>query len=89
TLDGLSLGGGARYTGRSWGDDENTFRNRSFLLFDAVAKVQLERIDPRFKGVTLQVNARNLFDKTVTTCQSSYCYRDEGRQVLASLRYRW
>ncbi|GLK56654.1 iron complex outermembrane receptor protein [Methylopila capsulata] len=88
-LDGLSLGGGARYTGETWADNENSFKNKSSLLFDAVAKLQLERIDPKLKGASLQLNARNLFDKTVTTCQEGFCYRDEGRQVIASLRYRW
>lgn len=86
---GLSLGLGARYTGRSWGDDENTFRNKAFLIFDAALKFDFERVDPRFKGLDLQINARNLADKDIRTCEQGYCYRDEGRQAIASLRYRW
>jgi len=88
-LAGFSIGGGARYTGRTFGDDENTFRNRDYLLFDASLKFDLERIDPRLKGVALQVNARNLADTDVRTCEQGYCYRDEGRQVIGSLKYRW
>jgi iron complex outermembrane receptor protein len=89
TLDGFSIGGGARYTGTSFGDDLNSFKNSDFLIFDAVAKVDLGRLNPRLTGVALQVNARNLLDKTIKTCELGYCYRDEGRQVIASLRYRW
>ncbi|WP_051091224.1 TonB-dependent siderophore receptor [Methylopila sp. M107] len=88
-LSGLSVGGGARYTGVSFGDDENTYKNKAFLLFDASLKFDFERVAPRLKGVALQVNARNLANKDIATCEQGYCYRDEGRQVIASLKYRW
>lgn len=88
-LDGLSVGAGARYTGRSFGDDENTFKNRAYLLYDAAVTFDFTRVDARWKGLALQVNARNLADKDIRTCEQNYCYRDEGRQVIASMRYRW
>jgi len=39
--------------------------------------------------VRFQVNATNLLDEDGQVCTSNYCYWDEGRKVIASLRYRW
>ena len=88
-LSGLGVGFGARYTGKTYGDDENTFRNKAYLLLDAAIKFDFERVAPRLKGLALQINARNLADKDVRTCEQGACYHDESRQVIASLRYRW
>jgi iron complex outermembrane receptor protein len=88
-LAGLNIAGGARYVGPTFGDDENTFKNKDYLLFDAALRFEFEHVAPRLKGVALQLNARNLADTEITTCEQGYCYRDEGRQVIASLRYRW
>ena len=44
---------------------------------------------PAHEGVKLQVNAKNLFDNHKTICSAGYCYRDEGRSLFASLRYRF
>lgn len=88
-LSGLGVGFGARYTGKTYGDDENTFKNKAYLLLDAAIKFDFERVAPRLKGLALQINARNLADKDVRTCEQGACYHDESRQVIASLRYRW
>jgi iron complex outermembrane receptor protein len=37
----------------------------------------------------VQVNATNLLDEVKQVCTAGYCYFDEGRKVIASLRYRW
>ncbi|ESY77426.1 hypothetical protein X740_24440 [Mesorhizobium sp. LNHC221B00] len=34
-------------------------------------------------------HAKNLFDTRKTICSAGYCYRDEGRSLFASLRYRF
>ncbi|WP_062207653.1 TonB-dependent siderophore receptor [Aureimonas sp. AU12] len=87
--DGLGFGAGVRYLGKSWGDDTNTFRNDARILIDASLSYDLGKANPKFEGVSAQINAKNLFDKRADSCQAGYCYRDEGRNVIGSLRYRF
>ncbi|MBS0270017.1 MAG: TonB-dependent siderophore receptor [Proteobacteria bacterium] len=86
---GLGFGLGVRYIGSSFGDDENTFKNSGHTLFDAALHYDLAKFDPRFAGARLQINANNVFDTRDDVCSSNYCYLDQGRTVLGSLRYRW
>jgi iron complex outermembrane receptor protein len=83
-LAGIGFGGGVRYLGSSWGNDENTFRVPAATVFDALLSYE-------WNGVRLALNASNLFDKTyVSSCSGiDYCYYAERRKVVASLRYRW
>jgi iron complex outermembrane receptor protein len=89
TLDGLGLGAGIRYLGESYGDDENTFRNADRVFVDAMLSYDFGRLNPKYDGVKLQVNAKNLFDERKPICSAGYCYWDEGRSVFGSLRYRF
>ena len=89
TFKGLSVGAGARYQGRSYGNDQNTLTNGSRVVFDASVSFDFAALDPAYKGLQLQVNAKNLFDRRDTTCTSNYCYLDPGRSVVGSLRYTW
>lgn len=86
---GFGFGGGLRYLGTSFGDDENTFRNKDRLLVDAMVSYDFGKADPKLAGVYAQVNGKNLFDKRTDTCQAGFCYREEGRSVIGSLRYRF
>lgn len=86
---GLGFGAGVRYIGTSFGDEENTFGNEARALVDAAAHYDLAALDPKFTGARLQLNATNIFDTEKDVCSSNYCYRDQGRSVLGSLRYRW
>ncbi|WP_181704901.1 TonB-dependent siderophore receptor [Chthonobacter rhizosphaerae] len=86
---GLGFGAGVRYVGASFGDDLNTFENDARVLVDAAVHYDLGGLDPDLEGTRLQVNATNLFDDREVTCTSGYCYREAGRSVIASLRYRW
>ncbi|MCA1404594.1 TonB-dependent siderophore receptor [Ensifer sp. IC3342] len=88
-LYGLSVGGGARFIGSSYGNDQNTVRNGSRMFFDASIGYDFAAIDKKYEGLQLQVNATNLFDRRDITCTSNYCYRDQGRTVIGSLRYNW
>ena len=88
-LGGLSLGGGVRYLGFSYADDQNTARNKANTLFDAVVAYDFSYLDPKLKGVRAQVNAYNVFDRYYTTCQAGFCYRGAPAQVIGSLIYRW
>lgn len=86
-LRGFGFGGGARYIGTSFGNDRNTFENKAHTLFDAAAHYDLDAVG--FSGARLQLNVNNVFDKMVEVCSDDYCYQDQGRTVLGSLRYRW
>ncbi|MDX0427957.1 TonB-dependent siderophore receptor [Sinorhizobium medicae] len=86
---GFSLGGGARFVGASYGNDQNTFKNSSRILFDASVGYDFAAIDQKYEGLQLQVNATNLFDRRDAVCTAGYCHRDQGRTVIGSLRYNW
>lgn len=86
---GLGFGFGVRYIGSSFGNDENTFKNAGHTLFDMESHYDLARLDPSLKGARLQLNINNIADKRVDVCSSDYCYLDQGRTVIGSLRYRW
>jgi iron complex outermembrane receptor protein len=88
-LAGLGLGAGIRYVGESYGDDQNTFKNEARTFIDAALSYDFGYLKPEMEGVMLQVNAKNLFDEQKQTCSAGYCYRDEGRSVFGSLRYRF
>ncbi len=90
-VSGLQLGGGVRYLGSSWGDDENTFKVPAVTLFDAAVHYDLGKRWPTLKGVSLSVTASNIFDKTyISSCLgSTFCTFGEGRLVLANVKYRW
>lgn len=90
-LFGLGFGGGARFIGTSYGDDLNTegLRNSSRVLFDAAIHYDFAAIDKKYEGLKLQVNANNIFDRRDPVCSAAYCYRDQGRTVIGSLKYSW
>jgi iron complex outermembrane recepter protein len=88
-LDGLGIGAGVRYVGSSFGDDANTYKNESRVLADAAISYDFGRRNIDLEGLSLQVNAKNLFDTQKQICSAGYCYRDEGRSVFGSLRYRF
>ncbi|MFN7026064.1 MAG: TonB-dependent siderophore receptor [Pseudorhizobium sp.] len=88
-LSGLGLGAGVRYIGESYGDDANTFKSGSRTLVDAAVSYDFGYRNPNLQGLSLQVNAKNVFDKQEAICTSGNCYWDEGRTVYGSLRYRF
>ncbi|WP_246088668.1 TonB-dependent siderophore receptor [Phreatobacter stygius] len=86
---GFSVGAGVRYTGFSYGNDQNTFQSDAVALVDAAVRYNFGALDKRLSGLTLKINAQNLFDRNFTTCQAGYCYMGARRTVIASLNYRW
>ncbi|MFT3732144.1 MAG: TonB-dependent siderophore receptor [Hyphomicrobium sp.] len=86
---GLGFGLGVRYIGSSFGDDANTYKNAGHTLFDMAVHYDLVRLDPSLRGAYLQVNANNIANKQVDVCSDDYCYLDQGRTVIGSVRYRW
>jgi iron complex outermembrane receptor protein len=88
-LAGLQLGGGIRYASTSFADDENTVRNPTVTLFDALIAYDFAALDPKYKGFRAQINASNIFDRSYTNCQAGFCYRGAPATVIGSLIYRW
>ena len=88
-LAGLGIGGGVRYLGPTFADDQNTFRSKGAALIDGVIDYDFARLSPKYAGFRAQVNATNLFDTRRVVCQSGLCLYDARRQVIGSLIYRW
>lgn len=90
-LRGISLGGGVRYYGPTYGNDTNTFKVPDVTLFDAAVRYDLGARFQQLAGLELAVNAQNIADKDyVASCSSATaCYFGTGRIVLGSLRARW
>lgn len=94
-LNGFGAAFGVRYTGQTWGDQANLLLDvPGYTLYDAAVHYELDKIDPRLKGVKLSINATNIFDKIyVSQCVQqavdNACVYGLRRQVLGSLRYRW
>ena len=82
--DGVSVGGGVRYVGSSWADNENTLKVPDVTLVDL--KLGYERDN---WGVDL--NVTNLFDETyVSSCQgAAVCSFGEGRSFKLKAYATW
>ncbi len=80
----LTLGGGVRYVGQTYGDDANTVSVGGYTTFDAAASYKVT------KDVTLAVNATNLFDREyVATSYYGTDYYGDRRKVVGTLKYSW
>ncbi|MBN9030686.1 MAG: TonB-dependent receptor [Rhizobiales bacterium 63-7] len=90
-LEGLTLGGGLRYLGSSWGNNTNTFKVDPVTLFDAMVSYDFGAKQPDWKGLSLQVNVKNIGDERyVASCANAYaCFYGEGRSVVATLKKTW
>lgn len=90
-LGGVSLGGGLRYTGKSFGEITNQLPVPDYTLVDLFLRYDFGVAAPRLEGLTASINARNVGDKQfVATCTAiSACYYGQGRSVTARLQYRW
>lgn len=89
-LLGLTLGGGVRYVGSTFGDPSNVNRVPNHALFDAAVSYDFGRKFDHLEGLELAVNATNLFDKTYVSCSGvAFCNYGAGRSVTGKLTYRW
>lgn len=83
-LEGVNVGGGIRYLGSSWADNQNTLKVPATTLFDA--KVGYEKDN---WGVDL--NVTNIADtRYVTSCNGQYtCSYGEGRSFKLRAFAKW
>ncbi|MDI7004832.1 TonB-dependent siderophore receptor [Pseudomonas aeruginosa] len=92
TLNGFSVGAGARYVGSTYGDQANTYDGYagSYTLYDAAVRYDLGQLNGSLKGVSVAVNANNLFNKDyLASCDGYYCYYGDQRSVVGSISYKW
>ncbi|HEY0185059.1 MAG TPA: TonB-dependent siderophore receptor [Rhodopila sp.] len=85
---GLSVGGGIRYTGDTR-DQSNTLHVPAYTLFDAAFRYNVGERIPPLKGMQMDVNVTNLFDKKYIQQCVNGCYWGYRRSVLATLKYNW
>jgi iron complex outermembrane receptor protein len=88
--DGLSIGAGVRYMGSTF-NTNNTIEVPSYTLVDATVNYDLGKLAIPLRGLSVNVNGKNLLDTTyVGACYTSTtCAYGYGRTVLAGLKYRW
>jgi len=81
---GLKLGAGARYTGSTYGaNEEAPAKIPDYTLLDALIGYEIGPWE-------LAVNARNLTDKEyLSNCNDSECYYGETRSVIGTVNYHW
>jgi iron complex outermembrane receptor protein len=89
--EGLTLGGGVRYVGQTWGDAANTLRVPDVTLVDLMTRYELGKLSPSLEGASVQLNVSNLFDeKYVSSCLSyAFCFWGNRRSAIATLRHRF
>ncbi|WP_288407384.1 TonB-dependent siderophore receptor [uncultured Herbaspirillum sp.] len=82
---GLGLGGGARYSGASYANADNSVRNAATVLLDAMLRLDQGRW-------RYSLNLSNLANRRHTSCLAEptlTCFWAEERMAVLSARYRW
>lgn len=84
-LPQLSIGGGAVYSDKVYGNADNTKWVPSYVRYDAMARYDVN------KNVNLQLNVNNLTDKRYFTkaYASHYATEAEGRSAVVSLNFKY
>lgn len=88
-LAGLSAGAGLRYASEAYTSTANTSKNDATLYVDAALNYDFGALDKKYDGLTAAFNVRNLADQRDTVCNEGYCSLAQGRNITASLKYRW
>jgi iron complex outermembrane receptor protein len=88
-VPGLSTGAGVRYVGSNYTDTANSSKNGATVYFDAALGYDFGAIDKKYDGLTAALNVRNIADHRDAICNEGTCYLGQGRNITASLKYRW
>lgn len=86
-LSGLTLGGGVRYVGQTYGDDTNSFTVAPYALVDSVVKYDLAHFG--LAGTSVAINVNNLLNRHyVASCYADYaCYWGTDRRIIATATF--
>lgn len=88
-LTGLKLGAGVRY-GSSTNLAGYAGNVSGQFLVDALASYDFGAVSPDMAGLSLTVNARNLFNRGFVTCSGATgCRYGDPRTLYATVSYRW
>lgn len=84
-LPQLTLGGGAFYSDKVYGNGTNTKWVPSYVRYDAMARYDID------KNINLQLNVNNVGDKRYFTkaYASHYATEAEGRSTVLSLNFKY
>jgi iron complex outermembrane receptor protein len=92
---GFAIGGTVRHVDSVYADiylDGVARYTPAYTVFDALMRYDLGKVSPRLSGVSLAINATNLFDKTyLTSCYANYgwCWYGNRRTVQGTVNFRW
>ncbi len=101
TFHGLTVGGAVRHVDEVYAGvytpPENpaaaaALNSPSYTVYDAWARLDLERVNPALRGLTASVNASNLFDRSyITSCFANYawCWYGNRRIVQGTIGYHF
>lgn len=91
SLNGLTFGVGARYTGRKPGDAANSFDVPSYVVYDTTVSYDMGKLSPSLRGVQTSVNVQNIFDREyISDCNYSFgCYYGQERVASVEVSYDW
>ena len=91
TVDGLTWGVGARYTGRKPGDAANSFHTPAYVVYDTTLGYDFSRFSPSMAGLQARLNVQNLFDREyVSDCNYAFgCYYGQERVASLEMSYDW
>ncbi|WP_443478235.1 TonB-dependent siderophore receptor [Novosphingobium aerophilum] len=95
SLEGFSIGGAVRHVDHVYAgsDDDNvSIYTPAYTVFDGLIRYNLAKVSPRLAGLTLGLNATNIFDKKyLTSCFSDYswCWYGNRRTVQGTIAYTW
>ena len=83
-LRGLQVGGGIRHMGTRWSSNANTLQLEAVTLLDLGASYEWEN------GLIGRLNVTNLTDEVyISAIGLNSSYFGDGRNVMASLTYKW
>lgn len=92
-LGGLTVGGGVRHVGSHYAfqvADASAPKVPATTLFDAHLEYDFSAINKKYQGLSLNVTATNIFDeRTYSEVDIDYVKLAPGREISASLAYRW
>ncbi|MDI7861574.1 TonB-dependent siderophore receptor [Rhizobiaceae bacterium n13] len=82
-LEGFGAGGGVRYIGKRYGNNDNTYELDAVALLDAAIHYQKD-------NVKASLNFANLTDKEyLASCGTFGCTYGNGRTVMGRLSFSW
>lgn len=98
---GLTLGGAVRHVNETYAgvytptlapDQARPLNSPGYTVYDALVRYDLEQLAPGLRGLTLAVNAANVFDKRyLTSCFANYqwCWYGNRRTVQGTLGWKF